>query len=221
MQDYTTLNNLNDGIILNLGDVDNELLEFFNNCIKDQYVNLNNIGVNYFDLWEQDENYQDLDFTPYKLFIYSEMLEYINTNYLSIDNYENIIISPQQRLLIGDYIYDFISMDMINVIITNYMETCKCTDIEQIDNHFRRYLYGRQEKWKSYVIKIINKIIKQLENLKRLDIKIKNDPNYQNLLHKYIFYSELINFGDNTNLIEGIFRPIIIRYKDDILWKLL
>ena len=223
MQELNVLNNLNDSIEINTNSIDMDKLEFFNNQIKSQYETFDNLGIDYFKIWETDSELLSsiINITDYKLIIFQEMLEFINNNYFDIDNYENVIISSIECLKIGQIIYEFISCDLINVIIPNYLLKINCDNLETFDTYFNQYMGGNSDRFKASIISNINDTIKQLLKLEKLDNSVIYDENYKLLLQKYNYYTELINFGDSVSFVENIFRPIILKYEDEVRLRLL
>ncbi len=80
---------------------------------------------------------------------------------------------------------------------------------------------GNSDRFKASIISNINDTIKQLLKLEKLDNSVIYDENYKLLLQKYNYYTELINFGDSVSFVENIFRPIILKYEDEVRLRLL
>lgn len=189
---------------------DREEFNYLNDSIKNQYIELNNIGTNLIKT-----------INPiYYQSIFDEMIEYISNTYTPIIVSDDIKISPIQSLEFGTIIYEFFIIDCLT-IIPNYMNSINKIDINEFDEYYSTILKNDQSNFKTSFIKTITSILDELLKFQKLDGSIINNIEYKNLLKKYTYYVELINFGSSENFLENYFRQILIKYSDDIRWRII
>lgn len=191
--------------------MDRSLLDNYEEQIKEQYENLENLGSDFLS---------DVPLN-YKLIIMEELLEYINDNYIGIISYNLTEASPSKKIEIGSLVYSFICVDAFNTIIPNYLNNINCTNIEQFDKYYINNLKSDVDAFKSSFINTILSIIQNLNNLELLDKKAVQNENFIHLKKKYQFYIELVNYGDCNNFLNNYFRPIILKHMSDLLWRML
>lgn len=198
--------------IINLPDdfIDGEELEMYESIIRDQYINFNNLGINIID------NIDD----KFKNDIYANMLNYINGNYLSIVDFDSSIILPQKLLETGRLVYNFVCVDCYT-IIPNFLNHINCNNLEDFDSLIQNKFRGDYTLIKANLVKIIKNIIDELLKLQRIDTSIRNDITYQNLLSKFSYYVELVDFGDTEMFINNYIRPLLIKNIDSIHWRIM
>ena len=189
--------------------LDREELDALNSQITNQYIDFNNLGQNLLAGVE----------IKLKLPIFDEMIQYVNDNYTAIINYDETIISANKRVQVGSYIYQFIVVDCYNSILPNYLNQIQATTIEQFDLHLKNVLNNDASNFKTNFIKVITSIINQLSRLQQLDRSVTKDKNYQELLTRYGFYLELVNYGDTDNFLFNCIRPMLMKNFADILWR--
>lgn len=190
--------------------LDREELEVLNDQIKDQYINFNALGNN---LLKNIEN-------KLKLHILTELIEYVNNNYTAIINYDEAMISANKRIEVGTYIYNFFVVDCYNSLLPNYLNSINVTSIEQFDLYLKNVLENDATNFKTNFVKIIQAVVNTLTKLGGLDRKIVKDVNYQEIVRRYGFYIELINYGDTNNFLFNYVRPMLTKNLQDIVWRM-
>lgn len=190
--------------------LDREELEAVNNEIKDQYVNFNNLGQ---DILKSIEN-------KLKSHILGEMLEYVNNNYTAIINYDESMISVNKRIEVGTYVYKFFVVDCYNSLLPNYLNSINVSSIEQFDLYLKNVLDNDATNFKTNFIKVIQAVVNTLAKLGGLDRKIIKDANYQEIIRRYGFYIELINYGDTNDFLFNYIKPVLIKNMQDIVWRM-
>ena len=212
--DMNTIDNLTQAPIEYLQNdnhiIDREVLENVDNKIKSQYINFDNLGQNLLN------NIAD----KYKIVIFQNLLNYVNSNYTAVINYDEAMISNKKLIEVGTYVYQFFVIDCYNTIIPNYLNSINCIDINQFDLYFKNTLNNDISNFKTSFIKIIIKIVDELLRLQNIDKTITKDKNYRELLNRYGFYTELVNYGESTGFIFNYFRPVFYKNQSEILWRI-
>jgi tetratricopeptide (TPR) repeat protein len=181
------------------------------NTIKQQYVNLENLGINLIN------NINPLFIST----IYAELLNYTNNNYLSIVDYDASIILPEKLLEVGENVYNFICVDCYNMIIPQFLIATGCTSLESFDLLIKNKYKNDYSIVKANLVKTINNIIDELLKLQRLDKTIQTDEKYQKLLRKCTYYIELVDFGNTEKFINNYVRPLLVKNLSSILWRIM
>jgi len=189
--------------------IDRSELDYLQQPIKDQYISLKNLGT---DLTKNIEK-------KYLLYIYEDLINFVNENYLSIISADDILASPIQTLNIGKNVYKFLIVDCVNTIIPHYMNTINCIDIEQFDSYLKKVLKNDTSNFKTSFIKPIKSILDRFLSLQNLDNTALKNKKYSNILEKYSYYIELINYGDSENFLYNFFHPVVTIYSDEIKWR--
>ncbi len=151
--------------------------------------------------------------------IFARMIDYVNENYLSIIDYDTVVVSPTKTIQIGKLIYSFICIDNCFNILPNYLKKIECYNIDQFDKYFQNKLGNDPAKFKASYLESISDVVRRLQGLQKLKSNVRSDRNYQNLLNKYTYYIELVNFGESDRLIFNYIRPVLIKHFDEILWR--
>jgi len=185
-------------------------LETNEKIIEDQYKNFENMGINLLD------NIDKL----YISNILANMLDYVNSNYLSIVDLDSSIILPQKLLETGNHVYNFICVDCYNTIIPNFLNYMNCNSLESFDSLIQNKFRGDYSLVKANLVKIIKNIVDELLKLQRIDASVQNDEMYQKLLFKFSYYMELVDFGDTELFANSYIRPLLIKNIDSILWRI-
>jgi hypothetical protein len=209
--DLNSIDNINNIINIPNNFMDVETLEANERIIIDQYINFNDLGINFID---------NID-PRFKLDIYANMLNYVNDNYLSIVDLDSAIIFPQKMIEIGNYIYNFICVDCYNTIIPNFLNYTNCNSIDSFDSLIQNKYRGDYTLIKANLVKIIKNIVDELLKLQRIDLSVQKDEAYQKLLFKFTYYMELVDFGDTEKFINNYIRPLLIKNIDSILWRII
>jgi len=191
--------------------IDVEELELNEELIKAQYINFDNLGIDLLD--KIPENY--------KPEIFANMLEYVNNNYLSIVDFDSSTILPYKLLETGNLIYNFICLDCYNTIIPNFLNHTNCNTLDGFDSLIQNKFRGDYSLVKANLVKITKIITEELLKLKRIDSSIQNDKMFQNLLSKFTYYIELVDFGDTETFVNNYIRPLLLKNFDSILWRIL
>lgn len=191
--------------------VDRDILERIDNHVKRQYIELEDLGS---DVLSQIED-------KYKLIVYENFLSYVNDNYLSIYNIEDIDISKSKLLKIGNLVYKFIVVDFYNEILPDFLNKIKVFNIDDFVIYYTASLRNDASNFKTNLIKILISKVELLKNLENIHISVAKDARYKEILEKYGYFIELINFGDSNNFVENYFKRILEKYEDDITYRLL
>jgi len=191
--------------------INNEELEMNEEIIKDQYINFNNLGINLIE---------NIDKT-YRADIYANMLDYINDNYLSIVDLDSSTILPQKLIETGNFIYNFICVDCYNTIIPNFLNSMNINTLDGFDSLIQNKFHGDYSIVKANLVKIIKNIVDELLKLQRIDANVQKDKMYQNLLFKFSYYMELVDFGDTEMFVNNYMRQLLVKNLDSILWRII
>ena len=157
--------------------------------------------------------------SEYLVHIFPRLIDYVNENYLSIIDYDTVVVSPTKAIQIGKLIYSFICLDNYFNILPNYLKRIESYTIDQFDKYFQNKLNNDPAKLKASYIGSIKSVVDRLQNLQKLRTTVKTDRNYNNLLNKYTYYIELVNFGDSERFLFNYVRPVLMKHFDDILWR--
>jgi hypothetical protein len=176
-----------------------------NNTIKDQYINLNNLGVNFLS----DDEYPD----DVMSMVLNELLDYTHEHITPILEFEHTIE-------LGKTIYEFVCVDCFNTIVPAFLEANNLYSYDSFELYFNKKLKGNVNYFKANFAKAIQNIIINLRKLEVLDKKIINDSDYNNLLDRYEFYLNLINFGNSASFIENYFVPLLAKNEYEIISKI-
>jgi len=178
--------------------------------IKNQYINLNNLGIDLIS------NIND----SYINKIYSNMLNFINETYLPITDYDSAMILPIRMIDIGKHVYNFICIDCYNTIIPNFLNHMNCNSLESLDNLIQIKFKGDYSLVKANLVKVVKNIVDELLNLQRIDPTVQTDKMYQELLFRYSYYIELVDFGEMEMFINNYIKPLLIKNIESILWRI-
>lgn len=188
--------------------VDVEEFESINLGIKDQYINFQNLGVNLL------KNIKDPKISEY---VSDEFLQYTNDYITPVTDFYN---NKYNNSLLKSRVYSFICIDCYLTIIPSFLEEIKVFDYNSFEKYYNNVLKSNSSFFKANFVRIIKDIKTNIEKLKTLDDSIKTDRNYKDLLDKYNFYVQLINFGDIEQFLENYFKPMFAANEDDIIWRL-
>lgn len=165
---------------------DDEL--FLANKLSDQYINLNNIGINYLeDIYVSDGVLQDI-------------IEYVNDAYLPIMNIDVIFEAPNQIQLIGRFIYEFMCVDMKNNLLPNVMKLLNLHNSDELKT-------VSYDLIKEYLLRAVQLKMKNLQKiLKETSIE---DARYE--LLKFTYYIDLLD-NNIEKLQDQYIIPMIDKY---------
>lgn len=209
--DFNDIDVIENVIIMPNNFINNEELEMNEEIIKDQYINFNNLGINLIE---------NIDKT-YRADIYANMLDYINDNYLSIVDLDSSTILPQKLIETGNFIYNFICVDCYNTIIPNFLNSMNINTLDGFDSLIQNKFHGDYSIVKANLVKIIKNIVDELLKLQRIDANVQKDKMYQNLLFKFSYYMELVDFGDTEMFVNNYMRQLLVKNLDSILWRII
>jgi hypothetical protein len=193
-----------------------EKISALQTIFKDQYQKLDNLGE---DLILEFSN--ELSDDEVRFSIFSEMIKFINENWLTIGDIDNLSEDPDRINIAGEYIYSFICVDNINAILPAFVEIIGCSDISEFDNYINLQYSDNYSKFRADYISIIQTTINQLLKLQSLDENVKRDKKYQKILAKYYYYQELVDYCDVETFLTNYIRPVINKYFSTLLWRLI
>jgi len=193
----------------------NELVGIISGNIRKQYEHLENLGQNYLQMFENELGDGD------KVQILSDLVAYVNKNYLSIVDLDNLDGDTERLLTAGSYIYSLICVDSYASLIPALMELVGVTSIDDFDRLINTIYIDNPGKFKTDFLSTIQMTIEQLLKLQKITPDVKNDQQYQKILGKFYYYQELIDFGDCEMFLQNFIRPVISKYSTDFIWKLL
>ena len=189
---------------------DYEQIEASEEVIKDQYAKFENLGI---DLIKKFND-------TIKMEIYSNMIEYVNENYLTISDFDADLILPEKLIETGKYVYDFTCIDCYNIIIPRFLILNNCNTLTGFDLLIKNRYKNDFSMIKASLVKTINSVINELSNLQLIDRTIQNDIKYKFLLRKFGYYVELVDFSNTEIFINNYFRPLLAKNIDSILWRI-
>lgn len=214
MLDLNDVNSVND--IPNVQRVENQIIDrdesiSDKSIIENQYIELDNLGINLL---------KEIDDKDLKSEVLDELLQFANDNFISIAYMDQVNISRAKLNEIGELVYQFLCVDCYNTLIPNFLSTHDIYNIKQFDIYFKNNLKNDVSTFKASFAKTINSVINKLFNLSNIDKKIKADKTYNEILKKYGFYLELINYGDSDKFLFNYFRPVLSKHESDLTWRM-
>ena len=189
--------------------VDRETLEELEEPVKNQYINFQSMGA---DLTKDIPQL-------YLYAIYGNLIDFVNENYTAITEYDTIRISPQKVLEVGKYVYSFITNDAAFNILPNYLIKIDSFTTDQFESYIRHTLSNNSSKFKASFVNSIKEVIDRLNNLQKLRQAVMKDKNYRNILKKYMYYMELVNYGDSDRFLYNYIMPVLRTNFEEILWR--
>lgn len=192
-----------------------ELVRIVEEKIKKQYQHFEDLGQNFLKMF--DEELTDGD----KCQILNNLVVYVDKNILPIMDLDNLNGDKNRILVAGSYIYDLVCVDMYSALIPALMELIGITSLDEFDNHINNIYLDNLGKFKTDLLSTIQITIEQLLKLQKITPDVQNDKHYQQLLGKYYYYQELIDYGDCETFLNNYVRPVISKYESDFIWKLL
>lgn len=188
--------------------IDGDEKDVMKENIEDQYINLNNLGINLLNQIDENE---------IKLEIINELLDFVNYNYTSIINFESVFVNDTNE--IGDFIYQFFCIDCYSTLLPNYINQIKCFSNKEFEEILKIKFNGNQHLFKNSFILCIKSILDQMLKLSNLDKNIKYDTSYKNLIKKYSYYIDLLDFGTTDKFLYNYIIPLMNKHFDQILWR--
>lgn len=193
----------------------NELVNIVQSNIEEQYQKFENLGQNYLQMFTKE--LEEVD----KLNILTDLVHYVNKSLIPIVNIDDMDSDHMILMKSGEYIYEFICIDCYSSLIPALMETLNITSIEEFDNLINVKYLGTPGKFKEDFLNVVQLTIEQLMKLQNITPNIKQDAQYQRLLGKYVYYQEIVEFGDAEMFLHNYLRPVLSKYATDFIWKLL
>jgi hypothetical protein len=178
--------------------------------IRQQFQNFDSLGYDFL---------KDVTETQFRSRILRDFIDYSIENYLTISNYDEVIFSVSKTVQIGEYLYSFLMLDCYNIFIPNYLANNKLNDLESFDNYYNKVLINDPIKFKKEFLGVIKNIVTTITRLMNIAQETSKDKNYVNLMVKFAFYLELVNFCDPQLFLEGYFHPVLNRYSEDLVWR--
>lgn len=206
---FDTIGSSTQIVLVNDDYIDREELEELEEPIKEQYINFNSMGV---DLTKDIPQL-------YLQAIYGNLIDFVNENYTAITEYDTVRISPQKVLEVGKYVYSFITNDAAFNILPNYLIKIDSFTMDQFESYIRHKLSNDSAKFKASFVSSIREVIDRLNGLQRIRQAVTKDKNYNYLLHKYMYYMELVNYGDSDRFLYNYITPVLRNNFEEILWR--
>jgi hypothetical protein len=208
LMEVDSIDQMNEINVIQNNLIDVEVFNDINREIKKQYMEFQNLGTN---LLNDIEDPKILDY------VLTEFIDYVN-NYITpiTELYSNKYDNLKLKLRV----YSFICVDCYLTITPSFLETVNVFDYPSFESYYYNTLKGDSSFFKANFVKVIKNIKTNIEKLKTLDDNIKNDRNYRELLNKYNFYVQLMNFGNVENFLENYFKPMLIINENDIIWRI-
>lgn len=182
-----------------------------NNRIKEQYIKFENLGIN---------KINDIDNNQVKLLIFKEFIWYCHNNYFPIPNYEDVYISAIKCFEMGALLYNFIIIDLYNMLIPNFFTSNKLISIGEFDDFVSISCKNDLVLFRESFNKSINEIIQKLKNVENMDKELKDNSNFQDLINKLISYNQILYFADLSQF-HSFIRLFILMNEENIYKKIL
>jgi hypothetical protein len=179
--------------------------------IFNQLEGLNNLGQDMFKDLDLEDVIKDK--------VLYDVIDYIKENYLNLAD-KDFMLTRTQLVTNGMLLYEFLCVDCFNIILPKFIDELKIQNIVQFDK-----LISRREDNTNFIktqfITNISEIVNNLLKLKKIDHTIEDDESYKNLVNRFGYYLELIDFSDSNNFIVNYIRPVLNKYFDQLLWRTL
>lgn len=211
--DITTIDVSSQSVNITPEFINNEELSELDDLLRNQYVDFNNLGVNYFDHINPSESV--------KIILYQNMLDYLNENYLPIVDFDNVMTSNVKLLEVGDIVYKFTCVDCFNTIIPKFINDLGCSNMDYFDGMIRSKFSSNYGLVKASLLKCVKTSAEEILKLQKIDPTIINDAKYLKLVNRYTYYVELLDFGDTERFINNYIRPVLTKNFAQILWRMI
>lgn len=162
-----------------------------NILIEDQYQNFNNLGINFLE----GKQFSDDNF--------ANVVDFVNDNYLLINNVDLIMSNAKSLQVMGRYIYELICIDLVNEILPKLLkreqllpETLLTIDAIELKQLLMSIILEK--------IEALREIIQEVRN-----IEVKT------LLLKWSYFLDLFD-NDLEMFKENVLSPIIIKYQTQL-----
>jgi len=181
-----------------------------NEMLKNQYIEFEDLGTN---LLSDIEDKQILNA------VLTDFTDYFHNNISPIVEYQKSQIDGNTDQL-GLKVYKFLCVDCYLTIIPKFLEELKIYSINDFERYYYETLDATPSSFKANFVRSIRDLYNNIKKLEKLDKTIKNDGNYKDLIRKYEFYIELMNFGNIDNFLNNYFRPVLSKNENDITWRI-
>jgi len=191
--------------------LDYDKYESVNEMLKNQYIEFENLGIN---ILEDVNNKQVINA------VLSDFVDYFHNSISPIMDYQKSQINGDIED-IGLKVYKFLCIDCYLTIIPRFLDEQKLFTITEFERYYHDTLNLKSSNFKANFVKSIQDLYKNIKKLESLDKTIKNDENYKELIEKYKFYIDLMNFGNIDNFLNNYFRPVLLKNGKDMMWRII
>ncbi len=188
--------------------IDKDVEELMNENIQDQYINFNNLGVNLL---------QEIDDNNIKLNIIKELIQYVNSEYTSVVNFESLFVKDIEQ--IGSFTYEFFCIDCYNILFPKYIASINCNSREEFETIINNQYNSEPYKFKNSFISIIKSYLNQMFKLSNIDSKIRIDKQYNNMIKKFSYYIDLMEYGLSDRFINNYIFPLVNKHFEELYWR--
>ena len=208
--DLQTIDNVfsTSSIPFNYKHIDKDEEDVMNENIQDQYINFNNLGVNLL---------QEIKEPQIKLNIIKDLIQYVNNEYTSVVNFESLFVRDIEE--IGCFTYEFFCIDCYNILFPKYIASINCSNRQEFENVINNQYNVESYKFKNSFILIIKSYLNQMFKLSKLDPKIKDDKQYNNMIKKFSYYIDLMEFGLSDKFINNYIFPLVNKHFEELYWR--
>ena len=196
--------------IKSIDSIDGDYLNRIRAIIEGQYIDFDNLGINMVDKIE----------LKYQIILIDEFFEYVHNQYTPIVNYDQAMIAPNIKYIVGLKVYQFISSDFYLTIFPSLLEELNTYSYNELYRYVEINSDENYQKIKASIIKCIKRIYDNVKKLEGIDKNIVKDRNFKELLDKYSFYIKLINFGNIDNFVNNFCLPMFEVNEYEIISKL-
>lgn len=178
--------------------------------IFNQLQNFNNLG--------QDLLVDLADNNIIKNKIYNDIIDYSKENYINIIE-TDYYLNQTHLEKVGKTVYSFLCVDFINVILPKIFENLNILSLEQYNLIIYKKYAQDLNFIKKQILLVIGDITQNLLKLQELDPTVVNDKSYKELIGKYGYYLELIDFSNSNNFLENYLNPVVNKTFNQIIWR--
>ena len=188
--------------------IDKDELKAKREIIRNQYVQLNDLGINYL---------KDIEDQKIRRNILQELVLFVNEHYTPIADLESIFSKDSEEM--ASYIYQFFCVDCRNIVCPNVLNQIKCYSREDFEMYLKSRLEFNPSDFKKIMMISIKSILDQMLKLQEIDKTVSQDHTYKKLIKRFSYYLDFIDFGDAEKLMFSYLVPVMNKYFEDILWR--
>ena len=188
--------------------LDRDELKAKREILQNQYIHLNDLGVNYL---------KDIEDEDMRRILLQELVIFVNEHYTSIANLDSIFSKDSEEM--ASYIYQFFCVDCCNIICPNLINQIKCFSRNDFENYLKSKLNFNSPEFKKVLMSSIKSILDQILKLQKIDQNVSKDLSYKKLVKRFSYYLDFIDFGDAEKLMMNYLIPVTNKYFEDILWR--